>query len=43
MKPTKVSGNLLALPSSNYIYKDPLGTALIISPFNYVSAAVLCT
>lgn len=42
VKPTKVSGNLLALPSSNYIYHDPLGTVLVIAPFNYVGRLAAC-
>jgi aldehyde dehydrogenase (NAD+) len=35
MKPRSVSTNLINLPSSSKIYKDPLGVVLIISPWNY--------
>ena len=35
MKPTKVKTNLLNFPSSSYIYPEPLGVVLIISPWNY--------
>ncbi len=35
MKPTCVSTNLLNLPSSSYIYHEPLGVVLIIAPWNY--------
>jgi aldehyde dehydrogenase (NAD+) len=35
MKPLKVKTNLLNFPSSSYIYKEPLGVVLIISPWNY--------
>ena len=35
MKPTKVKTNLLNFPSSSYIYPEPLGVLLIISPWNY--------
>ncbi len=31
----KVSTNLLNFPSRSYIYKEPLGIVLIISPWNY--------
>ena len=31
----KVSTNLLNFPSRSYIYKEPLGTVLIIAPWNY--------
>lgn len=34
-KPQKVSTPLFAFPSSSYIYKQPFGRVLIISPFNY--------
>jgi len=35
MKPEKVSTNAVNLPSSSIIHKDPLGTVLIIAPWNY--------
>ncbi|HSB93886.1 MAG TPA: aldehyde dehydrogenase [Flavitalea sp.] len=35
MKPEKVSTNAVNLPSSSVIHKDPLGTVLIIAPWNY--------
>lgn len=35
MKPKKVRTNLLNLPSSSYIYHEPLGVVLIIAPWNY--------
>src|SRR5207247_596006 len=35
MRPKRVSTNLLNLPSSSYIYKEPLGVVLIIGPWNY--------
>ena len=35
MKPTKVSTNLLNIPSSSKIISEPLGVVLIISPWNY--------
>lgn len=35
MKPKRVSTNLLNLPSSSYLYKEPLGVVLIIGPWNY--------
>lgn len=35
MSPKRVSTNLLNLPSSSKLYKDPLGVVLIISPWNY--------
>ena len=35
MKPQKTSTNLLNFPSSSYVYKEPLGITLIISPWNY--------
>ena len=34
-KPERVAGSLLTFPSASYIYKDPYGVALIISPWNY--------
>lgn len=35
MRPKKVSTNLVNLPSSSRIYRDPLGVVLIIAPWNY--------
>jgi aldehyde dehydrogenase (NAD+) len=35
MQREKVATNLLNLPSRSYIYKEPLGTVLIIGPWNY--------
>ncbi len=35
MKPKCVRTNLLNLPSSSYIYHEPLGVVLIIAPWNY--------
>lgn len=35
MKPEKVSTNLLNLPSKSFVYREPLGTVLIIGPWNY--------
>lgn len=35
MKPVRTGTNLLNLPSSSKIYRDPLGVVLIISPWNY--------
>lgn len=35
VKPLKVKTNLLNFPSSSYVYKEPLGVVLIISPWNY--------
>lgn len=35
MQPRKVSTNMINLPSSSYIHKDPLGVVLIIAPWNY--------
>lgn len=35
MRPEKVSTNLVNLPSSSEIRKDPLGVVLIIAPWNY--------
>jgi aldehyde dehydrogenase (NAD+) len=35
MKPEKVRTNLLNLPSSSFILKEPLGVVLIIGPWNY--------
>jgi aldehyde dehydrogenase (NAD+) len=35
MQKEKVPTNLLNLPSRSYVYKEPLGTVLIIGPWNY--------
>ncbi|MFZ4769521.1 MAG: aldehyde dehydrogenase [Ferruginibacter sp.] len=35
MRPKKVTTNLMNLPSKSYIYSEPLGVVLIISPWNY--------
>ena len=35
MKPKKVTTNLMNLPGKSFIYKEPLGVALIIGPWNY--------
>lgn len=35
MKPKRVSTNLVNLPSTSKIYRDPLGVVLIIAPWNY--------
>ena len=35
MKRKKVKTNLVNLPSSSYIIREPLGVVLIISPWNY--------
>jgi aldehyde dehydrogenase (NAD+) len=35
MQPKKVATNLMNLPSSSYIYAEPLGTVLVIAPWNY--------
>ena len=35
MAPDAVSTNLLNIPSKSYIIKEPLGTVLIIGPWNY--------
>ncbi len=35
IKPQRVSTNLLNFPSRSYLLKEPLGTVLIISPWNY--------
>lgn len=34
-KPVKVKSGLVNFPSSSYIYPDPLGVVLIVSPWNY--------
>ncbi|MFN1835074.1 aldehyde dehydrogenase [Balneola sp. MJW-20] len=35
MQPENIRGTLVNFPSKNVIYKEPLGTVLIISPWNY--------
>jgi len=35
MRPRRVQTNLVNLPSRSKIYRDPLGTILIIAPWNY--------
>lgn len=35
MQPDKVGTNLLNFPSRSFIYKEPLGTVLVIGPWNY--------
>jgi len=35
MKPQRTATNLVNLPSSSTIYRDPLGVVLIIAPWNY--------
>lgn len=35
MQPEKVSTNLLNMPSSSYVYREPLGVVLVIGPWNY--------
>ena len=35
MRPSTASTNLVNLPSSSKIYRDPLGVVLIIAPWNY--------
>src|ERR1700754_2417112 len=35
MRPRRVRTNLVNLPSSSTIYRDPLGVVLIIAPWNY--------
>ena len=33
--PEKVSGSMMSFPAENYIYRDPYGVVLILSPWNY--------
>lgn len=33
--PEKVSGSMMSFPAKNYVYRDPYGVALILSPWNY--------
>ncbi|WP_290794425.1 aldehyde dehydrogenase family protein [Flavihumibacter sp. UBA7668] len=35
MQPKRVSTNLVNLPSSSFIYPEPLGVVLVIGPWNY--------
>jgi len=35
MRPERVRTNLLNMPSTSYVYKDPWGVVLIIGPWNY--------
>lgn len=35
MEPERTATNLLNLPSSSYVIREPLGTVLIIGPWNY--------
>jgi len=35
MEPERTATNLLNLPSSSYVIKEPLGTVLILGPWNY--------
>ncbi len=41
-KPKMVFPSLLNFPSSDYIYKEPYGKVLIISPWNYPYQLALC-
>ena len=41
-KPKKVRPSLLNFPSSDYIYSEPYGKTLIISPWNYPFQLALC-
>ncbi len=41
-KPRKVTASILNFPSSDYIYNDPYGNVLIISPWNYPFQLALC-
>ena len=34
-KPNRIKSSILTFPSKDYIYKDPYGNVLIISPWNY--------
>lgn len=33
--PGKVSGSMMSFPAKNYVYRDPYGVVLILSPWNY--------
>lgn len=41
-KPKKVFPSILNFPSTDYIYKEPYGKVLIISPWNYPFQLALC-
>ncbi|MBC7640725.1 MAG: aldehyde dehydrogenase [Flavobacterium sp.] len=41
-KPKKVNASILNFPSSDYIYSEPYGNVLIISPWNYPYQLALC-
>lgn len=41
-KPKRVFPSLLNFPSTDYIYKEPYGRVLIISPWNYPFQLALC-
>ena len=41
-KPRRVFPSLLNFPSKDYIYKEPYGKVLIISPWNYPFQLALC-
>ena len=41
-KPKKVWASLLNFPSSDYIYSEPYGNILILSPWNYPFQLALC-
>lgn len=41
-KPKKVRSSLLNFPSSDYIYNEPYGKTLVISPWNYPFQLALC-
>ncbi len=41
-KPKKVRASILNFPSSDYIYSEPYGNVLIISPWNYPFQLTLC-
>ena len=41
-KPKKVTASFLNFPSSDYIYSEPYGNVLILSPWNYPFQLALC-
>ncbi len=41
-KPKKVRASILNFPSSDYIYNEPYGNVLIISPWNYPFQLAIC-